>query len=70
LSELIALLQVEGPSCEPSWAGFNVAYGIAVMRDIASRVTSGFRELQRMASEKNMAMVFKEPLGPSLLISP
>lgn len=63
-------LQVEETSCEASWAGFNVRYGLSVMREIASRVTSVFGELPRTTSEANLCLVFKEPIGPSLLIAP
>ena len=62
--------QVVETSCEPSWAGFNVRYGLSVMREIASRVTSVCGELPRTVSEANLCLVFKEPVGPSLLIAP
>ena len=62
--------QVAETSCEPSWAGFNLRYGLSVMREIASRVTSVCGELPRTVSEANLCLVFKEPVGPSLLIAP
>ena len=62
--------QVKETSCEPSWAGFNSRYGLSVMREIASRVTSVFGEIPRTTSESNLCLVFKEPVGPSLLIAP
>lgn len=62
--------QVAETSCEPSWAGFNVKYGLSVMREIASRVTSVCGELPRTVSDANLCLVFKEPVGPSLLIAP
>ena len=62
--------QVAETSCEPSWAGFNVKYGVSVMREIASKVTSVCGEIPRTVSEANLCLVFKEPIGPSLLIAP
>lgn len=62
--------QVQETSCEAAWAGFNVGYGLVVMREIASRVTSVFGAMPRTASDNNLCLVFKEPIGPSLLISP
>ena len=63
-------LQVSETSCEASWAGFNVKYGVRVIREIASRTTAVFGEMPRMNSDSNLALVFKEPVGPSLLIAP
>lgn len=63
-------LQVEETSCEPGWAGFNVGYGLTAMREIAASITSVFGEMPRMASEASLCLVFKEPIGPSLLIAP
>ena len=63
-------LQVAETSCEASWANFNVKYGIRVIREIASRTTAVFGEMPRMNSEANLTLVFKEPIGPSLLIAP
>ena len=63
-------LQVAETSCETSWAGFNVGYGLVVIREIASKITSVLGEMPRMTSESNLCLVFKEPIGPSLLISP
>lgn len=63
-------IQVEETSCEPSWAGFNVGYGLTVMREIAARITSVFGEMPRTDSEAGLCLVFKEPIGPSLLIAP
>ena len=63
-------LQVEETSCEASWAGFNVGYGLTVIREIAARISSVFGQMPRTTSEGNMCLVFKEPIGPSLLIAP
>jgi acyl-CoA reductase-like NAD-dependent aldehyde dehydrogenase len=63
-------LQVAETSCEASWAGFNVKYGIRVVREIASRTTAVFGQMPRMNSDSNLVLVFKEPIGPSLLIAP
>ena len=68
-AEAVAL-QVAETSCEPAWAAFNVIYGIKVIREIASKATAVFGEMPRMDSEANLALVFKEPIGPSLLIAP
>ena len=68
-SEVVAL-QVEETSCEESWAHFNLNYAIINMREIAGSIASLFGEMPRVASEDNVAMVFKEPVGPSLLIAP
>ena len=67
--EIIAV-QVEETSCEVSWAGFNLAYGLSNMREIAGSITSVFGEMPRVDAETNLALVFKEPVGPCLLISP
>ena len=68
-TEVIAV-QMEETSCEASWAGFNLTYGLANMREIAGSITSIFGELPRVDSEANLALVFKEPIGPCFLISP
>jgi hypothetical protein len=41
-----------------------------VMREIASRITSVFGEMPRLDIGTNLAQIFKEPIGPSLLIVP
>ena len=66
----IITVQVEETSCEASWAGFNLTYGITNMREIAGSITSIFGEMPRVDSEANLALVFREPIGPCLLISP
>ena len=68
-AEIIAF-QVEETSCEASWADFNLNYGLNVMREIAGTITSIFGEMPRVDSEANLALVFKEAVGPCLLISP
>lgn len=68
-TEIVAL-QVEETSCEASWASFNLHYGLENMREIAGCITSCYGELPRLQCETNLAMVMKEPVGPSLLISP
>jgi acyl-CoA reductase-like NAD-dependent aldehyde dehydrogenase len=40
------------------------------MREIAARITSVFGEIPRTDSEAGLCLVFKEPIGPSLLIAP
>ena len=52
-------LQVEETSCEPTWAGFNVGYGLTVMREIAARITSAFGEIPRTDSEAGLCLVFR-----------
>jgi acyl-CoA reductase-like NAD-dependent aldehyde dehydrogenase len=68
-SEVVAL-QVEETSCEESWAHFNLNYAIINLREIAGSIAFLLGEMPRVESENNVAMVFKEPVGPSLLISP
>lgn len=69
LDQAIAL-QVAEISCETSWAGFNVKYGIRFIREIACRTTAIFGQMPLMNSESDLVLVFKEPIGPSLLIAP
>lgn len=69
ISEVVSC-QVEETSCEITWASFNVTYGLTVMREIASRTTAVLGELPSTGSGANIALVIKEPIGPSLLIAP
>lgn len=69
ISEAVSY-QMEETSCEQAWASFNVTYGLTVMREVASKTTAVFGELLNTASDANIAMTLKEPIGPSLLIAP
>ena len=67
--ELVAL-QVEETSCEEPWAQFNIKYAAKNLREIAGSIASSCGEMPGVESETNVALVFKEPVGPSLLIAP
>ena len=66
----IVASQVDETSCEPKWASRNLSFGLANLREIAASISAVFGELPRVDSEANLAMVLKEPIGPSLLIAP
>ena len=68
--ELIAL-QMEETSCSESWAQFNINYTLNALPEIASRITTACAgDLPQMATEGTLGLVFKEPIGPVLLIAP
>lgn len=68
--ELVAV-QMEETSCSQSWAEFNVPYTIHTLAEIAARVTTACAgELPAMSTQGPMGFVFKESIGPVLLIAP
>ncbi|CAI7637482.1 unnamed protein product [Penicillium pancosmium] len=69
-AELVAL-QVLETNCAEAWAQFNIDNSINNMREIAARITSACTgSIPAIGSEKNLGLVFKEPVGPVLLIAP
>jgi acyl-CoA reductase-like NAD-dependent aldehyde dehydrogenase len=69
-AELVAL-QVLETNCAESWAQFNIDNSINNMREIAARITSACTgSIPAIGSEKNLGLVFKDPVGPVLLIAP
>lgn len=68
--EELVQVQMEETSCQESWARMNVGHAAGIIEEIASRVTSVSGEIPQVASHKSMALVFKEPIGPVLVIAP
>ncbi|KAK5044556.1 hypothetical protein LTR84_010680 [Exophiala bonariae] len=68
--ELIAV-QAEETSCSLSWAEFNIPYTTSTLAEIAARVTTACAgELPAISTQGVMGFVFKESIGPVLLIAP
>lgn len=68
--ELVAL-QMEETSCSQSWAEFNIEYTTSTLAEIAGRVTIACAgELPAMSTQGPIGFVFKEAIGPVLLIAP
>jgi acyl-CoA reductase-like NAD-dependent aldehyde dehydrogenase len=68
--ELVAV-QMEETSCSQSWAEFNIGYTTLTLAEIAARVTTACAgELPAMSTRGPMGFVFKEAIGPVLLIAP
>jgi acyl-CoA reductase-like NAD-dependent aldehyde dehydrogenase len=68
--EMVAL-QVAETSCPEGWAHFNLDNLIGIMRESASRITTVCAgTLPSLAGEGTLALVFKRPVGPVLLIAP
>jgi acyl-CoA reductase-like NAD-dependent aldehyde dehydrogenase len=69
-AELVAL-QVLETNCAEAWAQFNIDNSINNMREISARITSACTgSIPAIGGEKNLGLVFKEPVGPVLLIAP
>lgn len=68
--ELVAA-QMEETSCAKSWAEFNIQYVTITLAEIAARVTVACAgELPSMSTQGPMGFVFKESIGPVLLMAP
>lgn len=68
--DLVAV-QMEETSCSQSWAEFNIQYTTLTLAEIAARVTTACAgELPAMSTHGPMGFVFKEAIGPVLLIAP
>jgi acyl-CoA reductase-like NAD-dependent aldehyde dehydrogenase len=57
-------------SCAPHFAAFNIEYTISLMKETASRISSMVGEVPNMASSSTLGFIFREALGPILLIAP
>jgi len=57
-------------SCSASYAAFQIEFATSCIREIASRVSSLVGEVPNMASPDTMGFIFREALGPILLIAP
>ena len=69
-TELLVSLQMRETSCSEEWARMNINEATASIREVASRITSISGEIPQLANFNQMALVFKEPLGPILSIAP
>jgi acyl-CoA reductase-like NAD-dependent aldehyde dehydrogenase len=68
--ELVAF-EMEETSCTRSWAEFNVVNTVGTIREMAARVTTACAgEIPTMEVEGTVGFVFKEPVGPVLIIPP
>ncbi|KAI7349164.1 aldehyde dehydrogenase [Hortaea werneckii] len=68
--DLIAA-QIRETRCQRAWAQTNIALTVGYMREIASRISSVLAgEIPTIEKEGTFAFVFREPVGPVLVISP
>lgn len=63
-------MQVLETSCTEKFARFNVQYAIDTIKEIASRITSISGEIPAVGNPDDLALVFKQPVGPMLTIAP
>lgn len=67
----VVAAQMEETSCARSWAEFNIQYVTTTLAEIAARVTVACAgELPAMSTQGPMGFVFKESIGPVLLMAP
>lgn len=67
----LVTVQMEETSCSQSWAEYNIQYTRLTLAEIAARVTTACAgELPAMSTEGPIGFVFKEAIGPVLLIAP
>jgi acyl-CoA reductase-like NAD-dependent aldehyde dehydrogenase len=57
-------------SCTTAFAAFGIEFTTACIREIASRISSMVGEVPNMDSPDTMGFIFREALGPILLIAP
>lgn len=67
--ELVRVQKAE-TSCEQSWAENNVALSVAYIREIAACISSIRGVIPPNDKPDTMAFVYKEPIGPVLIIPP
>ena len=63
-------IQREETSCQEGWARINTNFAVRNLREIASRVTSVTGQIPQLEGDGQMALIFKEPIGPVLCIPP
>ncbi|KAE9372002.1 ALDH-like protein [Stipitochalara longipes BDJ] len=57
-------------SCTASFAAFQIEFATSCIREIASRISSMVGEVPNMASPDTIGFIFREALGPILLVAP
>ena len=62
--------QIEETSCTKEWAQMNINLAIASVKEVASRLTSISGEIPSLSNTDQLALVFREPIGPILTIAP
>ena len=62
--------QIEETSCTKEWARMNINLAIASVKEVASRLTSVSGEIPSLSNTDQLALVFREPVGPILTIAP
>ncbi|KAJ5669385.1 hypothetical protein N7462_010455 [Penicillium macrosclerotiorum] len=69
--EAFVAMQIRETSCQEEWARFNVNLSCAGLREIASNISQECTgELPAPQGPGAFCMVFKEPVGPVLVIAP
>lgn len=67
--KLVDLQKLE-TSCSHEFANMNVTLAAQGVQEMASRITSISGEIPQVSSYERMALVFKVPVGPILVIAP
>ncbi|KAI6872960.1 aldehyde dehydrogenase [Hortaea werneckii] len=63
--------QIRETSCQRTWAATNISLTAGYMREIAARISSVLAgEIPPIEKRETFAFVFKEPVGPVLVIPP
>jgi acyl-CoA reductase-like NAD-dependent aldehyde dehydrogenase len=69
-AELVAF-EIEETSCTREWAEFNITNTVGTIREMAAKITTACAgELPTMEVDGTMGLVFREPVGPVLIIPP
>ncbi|KAI6791854.1 aldehyde dehydrogenase [Hortaea werneckii] len=63
--------QIRETSCQRAWAATNISLTVGYMREIAARISSVLAgEIPTIEKRDTFAFVFREPVGPVLVIPP
>ena len=57
-------------SCSAPFADFQIEFATSCLKETASRISSMVGEIPNMATSDSIGFIFKEGLGPLLLIAP
>jgi hypothetical protein len=57
-------------SCTAPFADFQIEFATSCLMEIASRISGMVGEISNMASRDSIGLIFREALGPILLIAP
>ena len=68
--EELAAIQMAETSCTAGWADTQVDVAVDMVQEVAARITQVCGEVPHMAAAGTLGIIFREPVGPALLIAP